>query len=168
MTNDQLLLAFEFAGNLSRDLITLTAGILAFSITFTKAIRNPTRGLVGMVATSWTLYALSILAGFWALMALTGTLGESAPVTTLYGNSTLPSGIQILLFGCATVLFTSSGVLALVKMRGEEPAGGAVAAEAQPPEASPALRPAPSAAPQAVPTPGGKRRNPRNGSRRRR
>lgn len=101
-------LAFEFASDLAKQLITLSTAILALSITFQKDIAGkkdlPSIRLLGF---GWIGYLLSILLGIWTLMALTGSLAPvdaSPPPTGIDSNARLPAGLQILAFTAATIL----------------------------------------------------------------
>lgn len=118
--DDQVRLACEFAGSLSKDLITLTAGILALSVAFAKdIIKKPTRSLLLMIAASWSFYLLSIICGIWALMALTGSIASTNSAQEILDHASPAAQAQILVFGVATLLFTIAGVLALLRYRGE-------------------------------------------------
>ena len=73
--NTQNQMAFEFAADLAKQLITLSTVILALTITFTKDLlkRVPSRKLWTLKA-AWVGYFLTIVFGIFSLMALTGTL----------------------------------------------------------------------------------------------
>jgi hypothetical protein len=99
---------FEFAREVSVQLVTLSAGFLALTITFAKEVLAglPPRGAAWLRGT-WILHVLSILAGVLTLLALTGVL---MPVISA-GESPLPpkftptvrwlAGIQIFFFFAA-------------------------------------------------------------------
>ena len=66
---------FKSAIDLSKQLITLSTGILAISITFIKDIVKDNKAVAGWVLwISWGLYFLSIFLGIGSVMALTGAL----------------------------------------------------------------------------------------------
>lgn len=119
----QVKLAFEFASEVSKQLITLASGILALSLTFAKdIIKTPTRGQLALLASSWSLYFVSILAGIMSLMALAGNLAplrNPAKVIGIGDNARFLAGIQIVVFALATLLFIVTGVHSLVKFKGE-------------------------------------------------
>lgn len=101
--DDQRQKAFDFCSELTKQLLTLSTGIIAITVTFSKDVFG------SMAATSnswmigsWVSYVASILFGVWTLMALTGTL-EPAPdqqvdASIRGANVRIPSLFQILLF----------------------------------------------------------------------
>jgi hypothetical protein len=107
---DPLQLGFNFAKELSTQLITLSTGLLALSVTFTKDIlktipKEKERGLKA----AWAVHLLSIVFGIWTLMALTGTLVplQSRPpgtVIVLAGNVRGPAMGQVIAFFLGTLL----------------------------------------------------------------
>ncbi len=121
--DEQIKLAFEFASDLDKQLITLSTGILALTITFTKDILG---GIhlkhIWLLLTSWIFFLFDIIFGIWCLMALTGTL---APVDgsnlnvglTLGSNVRLPSALQILTFVVGVALIIAYGILSLSKKK---------------------------------------------------
>ena len=67
--------AFDFAADLTKQLITLSTAVITLSVTFSKDIIGISKGwrlylLIGI----WGLYFLSILFGLLTLMSLTGNL----------------------------------------------------------------------------------------------
>ena len=106
--------AFDFAADLTKQLITLATGIVAIMITFitNDNYSNPNRWLLGF---SWLIFGLSILAGIGALMTMTGTLQPKIPnpqnEPSIYtGNIRFLSGVQITLFLVAIVLASVFGL----------------------------------------------------------
>src|SRR5579863_2614129 len=103
--------AFDFAADLTKQLITLSTGIVTITLLLSKDFVGPR----SLAIAAWTFYLLSTICGLWALMALTGTL---APVKKYAGrpagtenekfeigsNVRVPSTSQILTFGLATLL----------------------------------------------------------------
>lgn len=111
--------AFDFAADLTKQLITLSTGIVTITLLFSKDLTGPRT----LAVWAWTFYLLSTICGLWALMALTGTL---APLTSskkthvggklsssaksaddaleLGKNVRYPSALQIFTFGLATLL----------------------------------------------------------------
>lgn len=121
---------FNFTVDLTKQLITLSTGILALSITFIKDILKSDRNVVTRkLTTSWIIYLLSITSGIWTMMALTGTVFEATCKPALqngcdpdflkqysfpYGsNISVPLGLQILLFLMATGFLIAFGVQTL-------------------------------------------------------
>lgn len=122
----QLQTAFQFASDLSKQLITVSSGILVLGVTFAKDIlKKPTRRILLLLASSWSLYVLSILAGLWSLMSLTGDLAprsDLAPLKDIPDNARLSAGVQVLFFAAATVIFLVIGVYSLLRLRDGQPA----------------------------------------------
>lgn len=98
--------AFDYASDLAKQLITLSTGILALTITFLRDVAKELRvGRHEFLAAAWLLYVVSMLFGVLSLMALTGAL---APTESFAKPLTIPSdarvlgGIQIVTFLLAT------------------------------------------------------------------
>lgn len=112
-------MAFDLAGDLAKQLITLSTAVLTLSITFTKDIvKEPSKGPLHLLKLSWLVYLLSICCGIWTMMALTGTLmprnsPATGPALTFGSNVRIPAGLQILAFIVATVLIIIYGVKVL-------------------------------------------------------
>jgi hypothetical protein len=68
-------LAFQFAKEVSTQLITIASALIGISVTFIKDFRADA---VGWLRASWLFYIASILLGILAMMALTGTLESLA------------------------------------------------------------------------------------------
>ncbi|HEV2354330.1 MAG TPA: hypothetical protein VGR89_08805, partial [Puia sp.] len=67
--------AFDFAADLTKQLMIFATAILAFTATFGKdAGPNPPGYIKWCVVGSWVCYILSIACGILTLMALTGNL----------------------------------------------------------------------------------------------
>lgn len=99
---------FNSANDLAKQLITLSTGILALSITFIKDILKGDGHLVKWpLVFSWLLYFLSIVFGIWTMMAITGSIFEavsSSSPQAMYGtNIQRPATLQILAFLVATL-----------------------------------------------------------------
>ena len=94
--------AFASAADTSKQLITLATGVLALEITFAKdVILKPDATAKCLIGVSWILLLLSVAAGVWTLLALTGSLGQGTPLTpqAISGsNVRIPAMLQILLF----------------------------------------------------------------------
>jgi len=100
--DEQTKAAFASASDTSKQLITLATALLGIEITFLKdftaSVDTATRLLMGL---SWGLLLLSVVAGVWTLLALTGSLSAATNPTprTIFGsNVRLPAITQILLF----------------------------------------------------------------------
>src|SRR5882762_9987416 len=97
-------LAFQFAKEVSTQLITIASALIGLSVTF---IKDFTPSGQSWLRTSWLLYIFSILFGVIALMTLTGTLetlAASKKTFELFPQSTkLTAGAQIITFFAATI-----------------------------------------------------------------
>jgi hypothetical protein len=102
MKDEQTKTAFASASDTSKQLITLATGLLALEITFVKdIIQNLDSTARYLLCASWLLLLLSIIAGVWTLLALTGTLTQKHAPTpqSIYANNVrLPAFLQVLLF----------------------------------------------------------------------
>ena len=97
-------LAFQFAKELSTQLITISSALIGVSVTFIKDLKTDEARWLRI---SSGLYIVGIVFGVWHLMALTGTLESlSAPGAT-FGtfkpNTQIPVGGQILSFVAGTI-----------------------------------------------------------------
>ena len=101
--DDQSKAAFASASDIAKQLITLASGILVLEVTFAKNIMDAKldQSEKYLLSGSWILFLLSIIAGVWSLLALTGSLGQGEILTpkTIYGsNIRIPMFFQIFLF----------------------------------------------------------------------
>lgn len=116
--NDRRKLAFGFAQDATKQLIALSTGVIALTITFFHdfAAHAGSASRV-LMAISWTFYILSILFGLIALLAMTGSLepkpDQNVEPSIRGGNVTYPAMAQILLFFLAITLTVIAGVVAL-------------------------------------------------------
>ena len=112
--DDQTKAAFASAADSSKQIITLSTGLLALEITFAKNLLNAVghhgRWLLG---SSWVLLLLSVVAGVWTMLALTGSLSTSEAVTsrTIMGtNVRIPASLQVGLFLLGLALTVAFGI----------------------------------------------------------
>jgi hypothetical protein len=109
--------SFDFAADLSKQLITLSSGIIALTVTFAKDIfKDAPPCAQNWLVAAWIVYFISILGGIWHLMALTGTLDpmDSKTKISIQGwNCRIPSIIQILLFLVGLILTITYAIKAL-------------------------------------------------------
>ena len=86
----------DFAQDLTKQIITLSAGIIALTITFVKDFlrASPPHLAKVFMGVSWLFYILAVIFGVWTLMGLTGSLDRGT--TSPYGwNVRLRSLLQI-------------------------------------------------------------------------
>jgi hypothetical protein len=111
-----LQLAFEFASDLSKQLITLSTGIIVISITFTKEIlRHVPKSQWKILGSAWTLYLVSVTFGVFHLMALTGGLDQVSqePLKGIPRSAHLYSAVQVIAFLIATAIVIWYGIRGL-------------------------------------------------------
>lgn len=118
--------AFDFASDATKQLITLSTGVLALTITFAKDILSNVSGMTSvLLVVGWVLYLLSIACGIWTLLALTGNLApmgsssepgnedpQSQRASIRTGNVIIPSVLQIIAFLIATASTVAFGISA--------------------------------------------------------
>jgi len=110
MQMDPTSLAFTFAKEIALQLITLSTGLLALTVTFTKEIlKTVTKKNKSVLRIASIILLVSILCGVWTMMALTGTLMPSKPLAhgTPYEfgpNVRWPAGAQVILFFIGTII----------------------------------------------------------------
>ena len=120
MENHLIKLAFEFASDLSKQLITLSTGIIVITITFTKdiLIMFP-QSRWKILGGAWTIYFISVIFGILHLMALTGALEQAK--TEIPQSAHLYNGIQFITFMIATALVIYYGLIGLRVGSGKVP-----------------------------------------------
>jgi hypothetical protein len=115
--DDRIQKAFDFASDSTKQLITLSTGVLALTITFNNDIVGGDPGQASLILFgAWFLYLVSIIFGIWTLLALTGNLEptgthENTAPSIRTGNVTLPSILQISAFLLATLATVIFGVV---------------------------------------------------------
>jgi len=109
-----ILLGFELANEHAKQLITLSTGVIAISVTFL----NERRDLLGRwsrwLAATWMLHLAAIICGICAMSALTGQLipmhAASKAPETIGGSARLFAFVQLLTFFGGMVAFTVFGI----------------------------------------------------------
>lgn len=103
-------LAFQFAKEVSTQLITIASALIGVSVTF---IKDFTPSGKTWLRASWLLYILSILFGVVTLMALTGTIESLAasgkPFQHFSTSTRWPAATQIISFVIATICLVIFG-----------------------------------------------------------
>ncbi|MGK7896188.1 MAG: hypothetical protein AB4372_21890 [Xenococcus sp. (in: cyanobacteria)] len=104
---EQLKMAIMQAVGLAQELINLSSAILVLSIAFVNNILKESKLCDrSLLSVSWIFYLLTIIAGIWTRMAITGSLADGPkPMGTMESNIRLPAAIQIILFVMATLFF---------------------------------------------------------------
>jgi hypothetical protein len=104
-----VLKAFEFAQEATKQLITLATAVIALTVTFlTDVVDDASTTAARVLQAAWVVYFLSIVAGVFALLSLAGNLerpGDGASPSIYRTNIVLFSIVQVLSF-CTAVLLT--------------------------------------------------------------
>lgn len=117
-------LAFQFANELTNQLITLSTAIIAFTTTFTRDVLKSVRTyLIWLLVAAWVMYLLSVICGILSSMALTGALASGVELSDLKNtsgqwigeNARLLSACQIISFLIATVITIVFGTISLIR-----------------------------------------------------
>ncbi len=124
LIDDRAKLAFQFASDVAKQLITISTALIAFSVTFTKELLKgtaPTRYLYASLAA----HLASIVCGVWTLLALTGTLMPiggyaQASAATFDANVRVPAFLQVAAFIVGAAALVAHGVLA-IRRRADTP-----------------------------------------------
>jgi hypothetical protein len=100
--------AFDFALDLTKQLITVATAVIALTITFlTDVAKDAPAGTAVWLQIAWILYLVSIAFGIFTLMALTGTLADpkaKEPPSINAGSTRRFAGAQVLSFFVAVAL----------------------------------------------------------------
>jgi hypothetical protein len=108
---DEMKKAFEFAGELTKQLITLATAIIGLTITFIKDyLKSATPGSQSFAYWAWYSFLVSIAMGILTLATITGNLSKSQNPTPYATNTTFFSILQFLTFGLGLALTVVFGV----------------------------------------------------------
>ncbi len=111
--NDQNKAAFDYAQESTKQLITLSTGIIALMVTFlSDVIKAVPAEAKPFAQLSWLFYLISVIAGLGTLLALTGSLTQTNPSINGW-NVRLPAIVQILTFIAGLVLTLWFGFVAM-------------------------------------------------------
>jgi hypothetical protein len=115
--------AFDFAKDVTVQLITLATGIIAIEVTLLKDVLATVSHWARLALfTSWIAFLFSVALGVMTILALTGTLEPKpkegtaeaeAPPSIRGKNVTIPSGGQIFLFVVGLLLTIVFGGIAI-------------------------------------------------------
>jgi|ERR1017187_2894670 hypothetical protein len=102
---DAMKKAFDFAADLTKQLITLATAIIGLTITFTKDfLKGVPANARPFAYWAWYLFLFSIAMGILTLSTLTGNLASKTNPTPYSPNTTSFSILQFLTFGAGLVL----------------------------------------------------------------
>ncbi len=103
------------ASTLTGQLITVSAGLLAFTVTFAEKFtpKDHPISVPTALKLSWVCFAVDILIGFWTLMAITGTLDVldhgQAETNPERWNIRIPALIMFAVFLLGIVFLIAAG-----------------------------------------------------------
>jgi hypothetical protein len=107
--------AFEAARDSTKQLLALSTGVIALTITFAKDFVGSVTPARSLALIAWFLYLASAFFGLWALNALTGSAGTLRPSQWLSiqsRNIVVPAAVQVLTFVSALTLTVIYGAIA--------------------------------------------------------
>lgn len=111
--------AFDFAADVSKQLITLSTAIITVTITFSKDVLEGGVENRYWLLAAWVAFIITIMCGIWTLMALTGSLepiSNNENGTSINGkNVRLPAILQVLSFIVALSLTITYGFKSINK-----------------------------------------------------
>jgi hypothetical protein len=85
--------SFDFAQELTKQLITLATGIIALTITFRKEVVGPSgHGETALLEIAWIALILTVVFGVGVLMTLAGNLERGAEQASIYAGNTRTLG----------------------------------------------------------------------------
>jgi hypothetical protein len=118
VTTDWRTRAFDQVNEITKQVLTLATGIIALTLTFVKDfVPGASAGARNLLAWSWFVYILSIIAGFLTLMASAGLQqegsGPNKPLPSINsGNLRLFGAAQLILFLVALGMTVGAGAWA--------------------------------------------------------
>ena len=107
--------AFDFAQDATKQLIALSTGVIALTISFLKdVVKEAPPASQKYIQIAWVLYLISVVFGIATLLSLTGNLGkqESAAKTIYALDTRIASALQIVTFLAALTLTLVFGIKA--------------------------------------------------------
>lgn len=109
--------AFAFAADASKQMITLSTGIIALTVALLKDVVRDPAARTGALELAWLAFGLSVFFGLWFLLALTGSLGSSKitddDLTINSSNARIPMWGQVICFGAGLILTIIFGMTSL-------------------------------------------------------
>ncbi|MFC4991096.1 hypothetical protein [Rubritalea tangerina] len=105
--------ATKLALDLSKQLITLSTGSVALSITFFKDVITNNQHKRAFLYSSWILFALTLVVGLLVHMTITGRMAQASSenlAVALAPDVRIVIGIQILFFICAILSFITYAI----------------------------------------------------------
>lgn len=105
--------AFDYAQDVSKQLITLATGIVALTVTFIHELAaSASNTAIRFVEASWLCYIVSIVFGVGTLLQLAGNLEKQAAPSIYRGGIKWSSRLQVLCFVGGTACTIVFGIKA--------------------------------------------------------
>lgn len=105
----------DSAAELTKQLITLSTGLMALTVTFADkfTVPNTAISVPSTLAVAWVAFILTVLFGIWSQMAITGTINAAALSATTPDvdtpNIRIPAILMIAAFFVGLVFTTIAG-----------------------------------------------------------
>jgi|ERR1051325_6470573 hypothetical protein len=114
---DLLEKSFEYAAETTKQVLTLSSGIIAVTVTFTHDITEPGSRATPLIAGAWLCFAIALFLGVLSFMAMTGLISRAVRYKTqpdLYArNLRIFASLQIAVFAIGIAMTVTFGVVAL-------------------------------------------------------
>lgn len=110
--------AFDVIVDITKQVLTLSTGVVALSITFlTEVASNASNPSKVVLATSWIAFIIAILFGMLTLMAAAGVQRDADVDGALEPSIDAPNlrilgGVQLVAFGIGLILLLIAGIMA--------------------------------------------------------
>jgi outer membrane protein OmpA-like peptidoglycan-associated protein len=117
-TDDQTKASFNSTTDLTKQLITLGTAVLTLEVAFASAFFKQGIPRLYQLQCSWGFLLLSIVAGIWVLMAITGSLASMnnlEPKSVYAANIRTPSFVQVVSFAFGMVFTFLYGISVLAE-----------------------------------------------------
>lgn len=102
---DNLKAAVDVAAEISKQLITLSTGIVALTITFAKDfLGGASQNKLRILYCSWSCYIITIVSAIWHLSAITGNLLHTKNGVMQWDSTIIPAYLQLIAFLAGTIL----------------------------------------------------------------
>jgi hypothetical protein len=104
MADPETLKAYDSTADLVKQILTLSTGIIALTVTFLKDVVGSSAARAGWaIRLSWISFLFAIVFGLWTLAAIAGSISRQ-PTASVYGsNITIPLSFQFGAFGLGIV-----------------------------------------------------------------
>ena len=105
--------SFDFTQELTKQLITLSKGVIALTITFRHDIVGAGHGTTALLGIAWIAFILCVVSGVGVMMTLAGNLDGPGPHTIYAGNTKFFASAQVVTFVAGIAMTIAYGFTAL-------------------------------------------------------